>query len=769
MKYLCLIFFLVIHSYLTAQNIALDSGTTYAVVVGISDYQDDDIPDLRFANRDAVAFASFLRSPAGGSLDGDHLKVLLDNGATIGQLIAALDWLLEESQEGDQVIIYFSGHGDVESKYRSQPGYLLTWDSPAKSYMAGAFNVRDLQDIISTMSIDKKVRVMLVTDACRSGKLAGSEIGGAQITGSNLSRQFANEVKILSCQPNEYSIEGEQWGGGRGAFSYHLIDALYGMADANADGTVTLSEVGRYLEDHVTPEVEPLSQVPMTVGNRTEKLTQVSKEALTVFVKNKGKGSPVFTQVETRGIEEDVLAAADSSVRKQYRAFKQAVKEHRFFQPRGNCADDLYSLLVQEASIARLHSSMKRNYAAALIDEFQQWMNWSNNESTSGGMLYSYKEFTLQLNRALELLGSKHYMHKMLKSYLLYFEGNSFLEQFDISPDSAFLDSAILRLEQSLSFLPENSFALTELGTSFRKKQDLEKAISYYQKAVEKTPRNVIIWTNLSSTYLVLQDFEQASGAYIKAMQLRPDFWVNRLFIDPEWFNPQVGQLVMESLQTDTTNALGFSVAGLSHLATDRFSQAEQFFQKALSKDAGDPTALYGMGLIRMYHRRYEEASIFFQKLDMKLGTRRGSVHACLLTSVGKTDEAVIFLQPSIQKFQSTKSYDIWFARIAVFHSTQQLDSARIAIREMEEAKRYNEFNLHLLSLTQCRQSLLEGKSDQALTYLRQTFEAIHPNDKHAKWWTKFYLRSDELLDAFSRTPEAAKLMKKHFPDQFKD
>ncbi|MBK9017573.1 MAG: hypothetical protein IPM82_27970, partial [Saprospiraceae bacterium] len=26
----------------------------------------------------------------------------------------------------------------------------------------------------------------------------------------------ANEVKILSCQPSRFSLEGEQWGGGRG-------------------------------------------------------------------------------------------------------------------------------------------------------------------------------------------------------------------------------------------------------------------------------------------------------------------------------------------------------------------------------------------------------------------------------------------------------------------------------------------------------------------------------------------------------------------------
>ena len=31
--------------------------STYAVVAGISDYQDKDIPDLRFAHKDAEAFA----------------------------------------------------------------------------------------------------------------------------------------------------------------------------------------------------------------------------------------------------------------------------------------------------------------------------------------------------------------------------------------------------------------------------------------------------------------------------------------------------------------------------------------------------------------------------------------------------------------------------------------------------------------------------------------------------------------------------------------
>lgn len=103
-----------------APNSGEGRGEVYAVVVGISDYQDKAIPDLRFADKDADAFANYLRSPAGGSLDGDHLKVLTNQQATAGRLAEALDGLIELAKEGDQIIIYFSGHGMWKAKkYRN--------------------------------------------------------------------------------------------------------------------------------------------------------------------------------------------------------------------------------------------------------------------------------------------------------------------------------------------------------------------------------------------------------------------------------------------------------------------------------------------------------------------------------------------------------------------------------------------------------------------------------------------------------------------------
>ena len=63
-----------------SQVIDLSNSTTRAVVIGISDsdYQDPGIPDLRFADRDAEAFAARLRSPEGGSIQERNL-VLLTN------------------------------------------------------------------------------------------------------------------------------------------------------------------------------------------------------------------------------------------------------------------------------------------------------------------------------------------------------------------------------------------------------------------------------------------------------------------------------------------------------------------------------------------------------------------------------------------------------------------------------------------------------------------------------------------------------------------
>lgn len=256
--------------YLNAQTFGSAEGTTRAVAIGISDYQDEQIPDLRYAHKDAESFVAYLQSDKGGRLEDQYIRLLINEQAKAGDIIAQFDWLIAESKAGDKAIIYFSGHGDVERVTKFQRGYLLAYDSPPAAYMAGGtLSVQNLQDIITSLS-EIGVQVIFISDACRSGKLAGSDTGGAQATTAALTKQFANEIKILSCQPNEFSLEGAQWGGGRGCFSYHLVDGLYGLADLDNDRAVIVLELERYLEDRVPRETAPQSQIPMSTGNKGE-------------------------------------------------------------------------------------------------------------------------------------------------------------------------------------------------------------------------------------------------------------------------------------------------------------------------------------------------------------------------------------------------------------------------------------------------------------------------------------------------------------------
>lgn len=617
------------------------SAVTRAVVVGISDYQNNEIPDLHFAHRDAEAFAQYLRSDAGGNLDEDHLKLLTNKQATTAQFAAALDWLIDESKKGDKVIIYFSGHGDVERKTRTQLGFLLTWDSPPKMYVAGAFPIFYLQEVVSTLSLDNKAKVVIITDACRSGKLAGGGVNGSQLTNANLSQQFANEIKIMSCQPNEYSIEGEQWGGGRGAFSYHLMDGLYGMADRNTDAKVTLSEIDRYLEDHVTPEVAPISQVPMTVGLKTEHLADVDAAVLQKIKMGKTRQINTMAVVETRGIEDEVLAITDSLTREKYYAWKKAMAEKEFFEPEGTCADDLYNILSKEPSLARLHNHMKRNYAAALQDDVQQVVNqylYASHREFTGDRnvrMSRYRRIVKQLEKAIEILGQDHYMYSSLtgrkiwvESMIFGWESGKWGKNIRYNPeDSVFIYKQRNMLLKSLEFEPDAAYVLSNLGGNYmynhRNEEEFQKGIECYYKAVQIAPTWGQPFQNISNIYERSNQHDKALEYINKALATEPD----GPFVLYEWgsFYLRSGKIdtaawaLHKAISIDSTYASAlYNYANCIYLLGKR-SQADSLFQQLVALDSSSHIDMNSVGWFYKNHGEYERAEHYLKLcIDLK-------------------------------------------------------------------------------------------------------------------------------------------------------
>ncbi len=651
------------------------ASTTYAVVVGVSDYQNEDIPDLRFADKDAEAFLAYLQSKAGGNLSDDQLMVLINEGATTARLAAAMDWLIESVQEGDEAIIYFSGHGDVETKTTMQHGFLLTHDSPATTYIAGAYPLFYLQSVITTLSTEKKVKVLMFMDACHAGKLAGSAIGGAEATSSVLSKQFANEVKIMSCQPNEFSLEGEQWGGGRGVFSYHLIDGLIGLADRDGDFQVKLLELERYLEDKVTAEVAPNSQIPMSVGNKSQVIAWVEEEELARLKASKEMEAPMMALVGSRGIEDDVLARVDEATRRQYHDFKNALKQGILLAEDvpvsesgrvTSSADELYLRLLQQEKLRPLFSSMKRHLAVALQEPAQQAINdyLSIREEHISSNTYSNQEeviknekFARYLNRAAALLGSQHYMYADLTSKEKYFAAKAdyHLAIKNLHQRDSLLGSALEKLQAGLQLQENAPHILTEMGkvysdlgeyqqaiahcekatelsplwpipyqllaSNFFNKGDYEKTIEYAKKALALQPRYENAFSLLVHAYHMLERYEFVVRLCNKMIERHPDYLAAYLELGLAYNSlekySEADAVLQKALNLAPETSLVYSYLGDIYLAQKEYKRAERVLLKAVELDPYDNYPYVGLGLLYLQQGRLEEAEkIYLATLD---------------------------------------------------------------------------------------------------------------------------------------------------------
>jgi tetratricopeptide (TPR) repeat protein len=246
-------------------------GKRWALVVGISAYQDTALRALQFADDDARAIYSFLRSPraGGGGFAEENVKLLLNEQATFSEVRDAMYGFLRQATDEDQVFIYFAGHGAPDPA-RPNDLYLLTYDTRASRIPATAFPMTDMDRAIGELYAK---HVVLVTDACHSGGITGQIASRGDQNNINdvflaqLSSSTGGLAVFSASGADQVSLEDAQWGGGHGVFTHFLLQALEGAADEDGDQIVTLVEMMHWTMNEVRRATQN-SQVP-TIGNRT--------------------------------------------------------------------------------------------------------------------------------------------------------------------------------------------------------------------------------------------------------------------------------------------------------------------------------------------------------------------------------------------------------------------------------------------------------------------------------------------------------------------
>ena len=239
-------------------NAVRDAATmkVWAVIVGISSY--DHMPTLKYTDDDAYRMYAFLKSPEGGALADDQIRILIDEDATREKILYAMQETFAKAGENDLVFVYFSGHG--------LRGAFLPIDYD------GYHNKLEHEEIRSILDSSKARYKLCIADACHSGSLLAMKSGEIRNVLADYYKTLAHAkpgtALIMSSKSDETSLESS--GLRQGVFTHFLIRGLKGEADADGNKIVTIKELFNFVNDNVRAYTGPVIQGDcdenMTVG-----------------------------------------------------------------------------------------------------------------------------------------------------------------------------------------------------------------------------------------------------------------------------------------------------------------------------------------------------------------------------------------------------------------------------------------------------------------------------------------------------------------------
>ncbi len=133
----------------------------YGLIIGVNDYDDQDIPDLDNPIKDADALYRTLTGKY--TFDPENIFMLKNPGRT--DIIRELDQLRAKITPNDNLLIFYAGHGYWDEQARI--GYWLP-SNASKETTADWFRNSTLVDYLQ--AINSK-HTLLITDACFAGSI----------------------------------------------------------------------------------------------------------------------------------------------------------------------------------------------------------------------------------------------------------------------------------------------------------------------------------------------------------------------------------------------------------------------------------------------------------------------------------------------------------------------------------------------------------------------------------------------------------------------
>ncbi|MFN5077747.1 MAG: caspase domain-containing protein, partial [Planctomyces sp.] len=260
--------------YNTLQPLANAAPTGNAgLFVGVNEFtKDRGIAPLNFAVHDAIELAHLFvvelklippencvllisgKPAENAKIIQQHLQQLENLGVRVGPaeraeiLTTFIDLTAIATVSSQLLVCAFSSHGFNEDKI----AYVMPQDGSRTLLSATAVPVDNLE---TSMTGSKAGHRLFFIDACqeRVSAKGNNPVGnGASKLLIDALLKPTGQAKLVSCSPNQFSFENGSLGGvGHGVFTWHLLEALRGSAQPDAQNFIRLGAVSRYVSDGV--------------------------------------------------------------------------------------------------------------------------------------------------------------------------------------------------------------------------------------------------------------------------------------------------------------------------------------------------------------------------------------------------------------------------------------------------------------------------------------------------------------------------------------
>ena len=583
-------------------------GQTYALLVGISNFKDSNITPLSFAHLDAIELANLLKSPRAGAIPEENVVVLTNQAATRSAIQSAIETHLKaRAGKNDTVLLFIASHGASFSN----KGYIVAHDSNSEELATSGIPMEDIRQLFSSQLGNVK-RLLLYVDVCHAGHIGQIEPDARNTNraASALDPPDLDVFGMLAAQKTQVALEGFNYGGGHGAFTYFLMRALNGAADLNHDGVVTMDELADYVKDKVQ-ESTAGQQIPKTIGDidQTRVMARLDKPG-----------------IDLKDYSSVVLTASRS-----------------FNPPAAHAAPAIPTLPVTA-------SQLKYQDAATLLDQFEKAIAEGRilNTEEQGAFTFlaalkaqlkpeDYQREAGRLRVALEDHGQE-----VLLAYLAgdrvpqqradFLRGAAYFEAaLQLAPDSLYLESrmtfcqgraaifdkdytrAAALLERAIGLDGERAYAYNGLGIAYLERANYDLAIAAFRDAARRAPYWAYPLHNMALAYTEKGDYDNAIRSYQRAMRLAPRaayLPYNLGLLYQRMNRPADAEAMYRlTLAAEPANAQALNALGSLKAAAGRPAQAEQFYKQALERDPALLAARYNLAvLLAADARRSSEA-----------------------------------------------------------------------------------------------------------------------------------------------------------------